>query len=258
MCVSACLVALAVGCGGAPFTMVDPTSTGDGAESLPSGYDAGRLADQLAVPDTGADHAASWGADAAPDGGSDATDPPIDGGGAVDAPVADPVDARADAPGVDAMDAGDAPVSVDAAAESGADCVNDLSDVGAGDFHIDFDVLATAVESDGPLVEQRATCGQYDTHWLVAIASGHLVVQTYDGNAGATLESVGAVNDAAPHRVVAARVAGTLSISIDGQIDTSEPNAVFAPGALPLMQVGRSACASAYSGQVTSACVTRP
>jgi predicted RNA binding protein YcfA (HicA-like mRNA interferase family) len=235
----------------AAVAVVASVVAGCGAPFVNAAEDAGGAEAQVAALDSGAT-----------DSGATALDrrtsvPPEvgpDGQGAADADAGQAREAAVTRPDAGGADAGDAGAPVDSGSTQ---CADDLSHVGAGDFRVTFDVLATSVESDGPLVEQRATCGQYDPHWLVAIAAGHVVAQTYDGSAGATLQSVGTVNDGARHRVAVARVAGTLSIAVDGVVDTSEPNAVFAPGALPAMQVGRSACASPYSGQVTNACAVR-
>ena len=193
-------------------------------------------------------------------GGSDGTSSGSSSGSSSDGGDAGSTPGEAGVPPdaqVDAANIADAqPAAADAPTDSGS-CGDDLSSINNGNFHISFDLVATSTQGDGPLVEQRATCGQYDPHWLVAIASGHLVTQTYDGSAGATLQSVATVNDGGRHHVVVAHVAGTMSVSIDGVLDNSIPNWTFYPGTLALLQVGRSACASPYSGQVTNACVTR-
>jgi len=203
--------------------------------------------------------------DAGPSGTDSAPNPERDAGqGPESAPVGEDahglgeraVEAAAvdrDGGAADGM-AGDAPVE---AGDAPSNCVNDLSDVGAGDFHIEFDVVGGA--SGGPLVEQRASCGQYNVEWIVAeTASGNINTWFYDGSTGFGLQSVGTVDDGAKHHVVVARVTLLFSITIDGQLDTSIANAVWAPPTLPLLQVGRSACTTPFTGQITGACVTRP
>jgi|HubBroStandDraft_2_1064218.scaffolds.fasta_scaffold88129_3 hypothetical protein len=242
---AAAVLLLVAACGGnyftsAPASVVDP-SAGDSGEDAALDQDAGQPTGDGPVA---VDHDAGPWLEEAGTNNSDAVTREAG------SPDAQP-DVMADDAAVSIPDAQSDVVDAQVA------CVDDLSDIGASDFHVAFDLLATSTETDGPLVEQRATCGQYDAHWLVAEAAGHLVAQTYDGSAGATIQSVATVDDGVLHRVVVARVSGALSISIDGAIDTSEPNAVFAPGSLPAMQVGRSACAPQFSGQVSSVCVER-
>ena len=220
-----------MGCGGSAFSTIEAPP--------PYGDDGGVEAASADPPDSGSgllDHRTAY-PEASQDGGADSDAARLPDGGVGE------FDALVDAP------------SVDAPTDASDSCANDLSNV-RGDFHIDFDVLGTA--GGGPLIEQRSDCNQYSVHWLVAeTASANLITQFYDGSGGPQLQSVATINDGAWHHVVVARVAGTLSITIDGHLDSSSPNAVWSPPALPLLQVGRSACATTFAGQVKNACVAR-
>jgi hypothetical protein len=200
-------------------------------------------------------------------------------GGAAEAASADPLDSglgaldqRTDSPeaGRDAdedrdMVAADAGAHyddvqvADASAESGDaanGCADDLSDVRGGDFHVDFDVLSTA--GAGPLLEQRAVCNPYYVHWVVAEqANDTLIVEVGDGTNYTDLQSITTINDGVWHHVVVARLSGTLSITIDGTLDNSIANAGWSLATLPVLQIGRSACSSPFTGQIRNVCVSR-
>jgi Concanavalin A-like lectin/glucanases superfamily len=155
-------------------------------------------------------------------------------------------DAQAvDAPG-DTVEVSDAPI----------DCANDLSDIRGSDFHVDFDMLAMA--GDGfPLVEQMAVCSS--NYWVIHHQSAsNISVELNDGTNTAALMSVGTVDDGAWHHVAVSRVTGTLSITLDGRLDNSVPNAgIVSFGPLALLQVGRSVCNTPFTGQIKNVCVTR-
>ena len=225
------VVGMVLGCGGNAFT--------DAANPI-DGDDAGRA---MAAAD---DAPGSVPVEAASSGSS--------GGSSVEAATSSGSSSGSSSDG----GSGDAGAG-DASADSGT-CITDLSNV-VGDFHIGFDVLATgsdaATVTDGPLLEQRSTCDQYSPHWLVAEQAAHIIVQFYDGSGGATLQSVATVADGVWHHVGVAQVSGTLSISIDAQLDNSTPM-TWSPGTLSLLQVGRSVCAAPYAGQVSGVCLTRP
>lgn len=246
--------ALLVGACSAPFTTTDSAADDGGTDAHIVATDAGSDPETSSAIEAGAMPESATVLPDAGDGGVQVMgdDAHTDASSEPEAGLDASPDARDAAP--DVVDAGS---HLDAAPDVAPSCADDLSNIAASNFHIAFDLLATGVQSDGPLVEQRATCGQYDVHWLIAAASGHIVIQFYDGAAGITLQSIATINDGVLHHVVVARVSGTISISIDGAVDNSSPNLVFAPGTLPLMQVGRSACTTAYPGQVTNACITR-
>jgi hypothetical protein len=137
-------------------------------------------------------------------------------------------------------------------------CANDLSNIQTGDFHISFDVLAATTVTDGPLLEQRGSCDQYTNHVVIAEQSTRIIAEIGYGVGSVNVQSIDTVNDGIWHHVVVARVSGTLSITIDGQLDNSIPNAGSVPlGPLALLQVGRSACTTSFAGQIKSVCVER-
>lgn len=177
------------------------------------------------------------------EGGSSAADAP-----AVESSEAVDRDAQFVDAGLNAVDAADA---ADAAV-----CLQDLSGVGQADFSVSFVVEGAA--GGGPLLEQRATCGQYDPQWYAfELPTGHLATYFYDGAGGFQLQSVSVLSDGAPHRVTLARSSLVFSISVDGQLDTSVPRAGWAPAALPLLEVGRSPCTPAFAGTISAACVSK-
>ncbi len=137
-------------------------------------------------------------------------------------------------------------------------CANDLSNIQTGDFHISFDVLAAATVTDGPLVEQQESCDPYSYHVSVIEETAHIFTEIGDGTGWVNVQGVTAINDGLLHHVVVARVAGTLSISVDGQLDNSIPNGGDVPlGPLGLLQVGRSPCNPPFAGQIKNVCVER-
>ncbi len=137
-------------------------------------------------------------------------------------------------------------------------CVTDLSGIGTADFHISFDVLATTAVTDGPLLEQRGACDPYSEHMVIAEQATRIITEIGDGAGWVNVHSIDAINDGIWHHVVVARVAGTLSITIDGQLDNSVPNGGTVDlGPLALLQVGRSARTTPFGGQIKNVCVTR-
>ena len=211
--------AVLFGCSGAPFTAADLLATTDAGATA----DVGTTLAADTNPAPGKD-GSSGGSSSSSSGGSSSSS----GGeaGSVHEEGGVMLDARAGA-----SNAADAQGEAGDAASS---CADDLSHVGAGDFHIEFDVVGIA--GGGPLVEQRSTCGQYDVHWLIAeTASANIITQFYDGSTGPQLQSVATLSDGVRHHVAVARVALLFSITIDGQLDSSVASAVWAPPTLPLL-----------------------
>lgn len=198
---------------------------------------------------------------AAPEAGQDASDP-VEG--------SMPVDAAADAreAGVDAgpgRDAGPEAGPLDSGApeaEAGRTCVTDLSGVGAGDFSIAFDIRTTATAASSVL-SQRSVCGT-STFWDVQTSTaGGISVETDDGTTAgdALLYSLASVNDGAAHHVDVARLAGVLSITIDGSASgaTADTGSL---GPMAPLRVGTSACDGVAGivplvGSVSGVCITR-
>ena len=82
--------------------------------------------------------------------------------------------------GIPTIDSGN-PV-VDASPEAGPSCVATLSNVGAGDFHVAFDVVTTGATSQA-LVNQRSSCAPY-AGWSVDMSPTGAI----GGNDGASGE----------------------------------------------------------------------
>ena len=189
------------------------------------------------------------------------------GRGIVDARDASAPDAPDRPSPRDAGDAGDAADAVDAPDDALA-CpggTQDLSNVATGDFRISFRVVTTQTGWVA-LINQRSDCS-YATFWDIRLqAAGRVRVELDDNTTGGYegLESTQAVNDGRPHAVVVARVAGRLSIQIDGAA-ASEGGSPLSLGTLPPLQVGNDICVTAvkspatamFSGTLTDICITR-
>lgn len=236
-----------VACGGAPFTVGDVKAESDaGHESASSsGGETGTMDSGAMDPDTGdeGDHRDASDASDAADSGADSI--------ATDSGTPDS-DAGTDAPD-DAADS--------MAAETGPTCVTDLSNIGAGDFRIDLDVVTTGATSQA-LASQRASCAPYAGWALYTSPTGAVELETDDGQGADRVFTVGGtgVNDGSKHHVAAWRQAGTIYVRVD-----ATPASVPAPdtnvlGTLPALTVGADACSIAdgpLAGTITNLCITR-
>jgi hypothetical protein len=126
-----------------------------------------------------------------------------------------------------ATDSTQAAASACAMPGDGSACVDTLSNIGAGDFHIRFMVTATQTGLTA-LVNQRASCG-YGMFWDLRL-NDHVAFETDDGvptMAGhyTRFDSTNShVNDGQPHCIVAQRVAGTAAIFVDDAPSGSAPS----------------------------------
>jgi hypothetical protein len=158
-----------------------------------------------------------------------------------------------------------ADAALEAEAEAGLVCITDLSNVGAGDFHITFDVSTTSTATSTALVNQRTTPCSYSTYWDIRSASdGQIFVELDDGTvagySGYVVAGGPAVNDGQTHGVAVSRVSGTLSVAVDGATPATQA-ATQVLGALPPLEILKDdACGNAADGAatITNLCITRP
>lgn len=178
-------------------------------------------------------------------------------------------DARAEAAeDAPSAEAGPGEASPDAAPDVGLDaqaCLTDLSNVGAGDFHVRFRMATTAMEYMA-LLNQRGSC-DVGVFWEVQTIQGYVIVEVDDGTSDVPLDGrlfahVHSVADGLPHDVVVARVGGLLSLAVDGQIagSVADPGVL---GTMPPLKLGTSPCVglnglTVFVGQLTNVCLTNP
>jgi hypothetical protein len=156
----------------------------------------------------------------------------------------------------------DAGVSDRDGAVDGASCVGDLSDVGTGDFHISCTIQTTQTLLVA-LVNQRDFCDFAD-FWDLRMEAGVPIMEVDDGlGTYRELWSTGsAIDDGKPHALLVQRVAGTLSIRIDG-VTTASTAAPVSLGHLPPVLVGRDICMGvdgtvALASTLANLCITSP
>lgn len=143
-----------------------------------------------------------------------------------------------------------------------SDCTGDLSNVGAGDFHVTFDVATTQQDGQVAIANQRAACAE-GTFWDAHLASGAIEVETDDdGGAYTALVGTRVIDDGASHHVEIARVAGSLTLTIDGVLDGTALSAASLPALAPLA-ARTDVCEGANGsvsliGALTNLCVTSP
>ena len=157
--------------------------------------------------------------------------------------------------------------AVDALPDANA-CVGgtrDLSNVGTGDFRISFHIETTETGWVA-LLNQRPTC-YIDVFWDIRqTASGTILAET-DNKTNAsyqTVQSTLRINDGKPHDVAVTRIAGTMSIHIDGVLSGQGPSSASL-GPLPALRVGTDVCGAAsnpptapFAGTTLSeVCLTR-
>jgi hypothetical protein len=148
--------------------------------------------------------------------------------------------------------------------EAAQACVTDLSNIGAGDFHIAFTLTTSETGKQLALVSQRAGCDETSAYWSVTLSQGGgIVAVTSDGTPTGRffVEAGNSVNDGIPHRVLVSRVNGQLSLSRDGIIDsmlTADPTAF---DTLPALAVGTDTCSTDTAlegnGSITDLCITQ-
>jgi hypothetical protein len=159
----------------------------------------------------------------------------------------------------------DAPA--DTGSEAGPVCVTDLSNVGAGDFHVAFTLTTTAGSIDMALLNQRTGCDESSTWWDVSYipstsTTGAIEVATDDGTHYVVVEQAAGAppDDGAPHRIVVARSGGQLGFTIDGATAGGPLADPYAFGAMPALKIGMDACPGfgPTVGMITNVCIATP
>ena len=235
---------------------------GDGA-ALDAPIDGASRSAEAAPGAGDGDGAAPDASDPSDVGSADASDePPADDGGPSPDGESREAGAQADGGGdAEARDAGTADAQTpDASAPDAAACTGDLSGIGTGDFHVDvtFKTTATAAEA---LLNQRAACG-HGNFWDVRLEAGGLLrVETDDGTNYLLLMGTRALNDGTSHAVSVRRVAGVITVAVDG---TSDASAISksAFGTLAALRTKSDACdgtsLAVFAGRWRNVCVTSP
>jgi hypothetical protein len=130
-----------------------------------------------------------------------------------------------------------------------ADCPDDLSTVGTGDFEIAFE-LTTSATALSAVLSQRSIC----THayfWDIRLAAGHLDVELDDENQHYTVcNGVHALNDGMPHWIDIKRQSGTLTLEVDCAVDTTCAAPTDIAISLPGLQTGLDPCVGGGDGTV--------
>ena len=149
--------------------------------------------------------------------------------------------------------------------EAGRPCVTTLSGVGGGDFRVSFTIETTASGGTYALVNQRSGCDMASAWWDVTLTTtGGIELATDDGSGASYVfvQSGAAVNDGAPHTVVAARTNGSIWLSKDGVVDSVATPDSYSFGPLPPLTLGSSACSAesplSSRGTITNLCLTTP
>jgi hypothetical protein len=164
----------------------------------------------------------------------------------------------------------------DAAAEAATDaatpvCLSTLDGIGTRDFRISFTMTSTSAQTLVPLVNQRAGCNQTSVMWQ-ALVDGYLggkalfnmCALTGPGTCSTTGPSVSTsnpVDDGQPHRIVIRQISGVVSISSDGVIGMTSPNAYSYETFGAPLTIGTDDCGDpplAGYGTLTDLCITSP
>jgi hypothetical protein len=151
--------------------------------------------------------------------------------------------------------------------EASLPCVTDLSNVGTGDFHIVFDVVTTATmtstSTTTAFVNQRAgVCADTTMYWSVRMANGtgQAFAEVSDGTSAGYTGLVTAnpvINDGSTHTVRVSRVAGVLSIAVDGTTPTTHA-CTDSLGTLPALEIAHDVCPNeSTAATITNLCITR-
>jgi Concanavalin A-like lectin/glucanases superfamily len=211
------------------------------------------------------DAAPADGADAVSDGsafeGSLDTGSARNDGGAADASDANAIDSAAR----------DAPAGDSAASDSGGNsdggrigpCMNDLSNILAGDFTVAVQMNTT---QSGPVavLNQRSVCNS-SVFWDLQLQVGGAIqietdaIANYDRIRGSIV-----VADGKTHDIVVKRVSEQVTIYVDGKPDPSGQGASLSSfQALAAIAVGTDVCDSptglqAFKGTLTDVCVSSP
>lgn len=112
------------------------------------------------------------------------------------------------------------------------------------------------------MVNQRTAC-MHGMFWDVRLDDGPLAIESDDGTNYATFASTVSVNDGNTHNVVFTRIAGTLTVNVDGTPSGSVTSLSSFASLAPLA-VGTDTCIAfgdgtvAFSGTLGNVCVTSP
>jgi len=124
-------------------------------------------------------------------------------------------------------------------------CSGTLSNVGTGDFEIDF-LLTTTQSEQASVLDQRPGCGAGASMWSVRMSDGKLYFESDDDDAAedhyAICWSETAVNDGSSHWISYRRVGQELRMYIDCQLETTCPTPASLGGSLPTVNVGHGVC----------------
>ncbi len=148
----------------------------------------------------------------------------------------------------------------DASGDAGVvHCTGDLSGVGAGDFQVS---LSITTQQPGlvALVNQREQCAP-SVFWDIRMEDGLLFVVVDDVAHYTAIHTTGAaINDGRAHAVAVRRIAGVLTVSVDG-VDASPQASLASLGALAPLAIGTDPCVqstdgtAAFSGPIAAVCV---
>jgi hypothetical protein len=213
-----------------------------------------------------------------PDAGSaDGVDAASDDG-ALDEESLDTSSARNDGGAADVSDsnaidsaARDAPAGDSAASDSSRNgdggrigpCMNDLSNIGAGDFTVALQ-MSTTQTGTVAVLNQRSVCNTSIFWDLQLQAGGAIQIETdavanYDRIRGSVV-----VADGKTHDIVVKRVSEQITIYVDGKVDPSGQGAsLSAFQTLAAIAVGTDVCDSptglqAFKGTLSDVCVSFP
>jgi hypothetical protein len=144
-------------------------------------------------------------------------------------------------------------------------CTGDLSSTGGGDFHVSLTLQTTQTSSQFAVVNQRAACNA-GNFWSLRVENNVVVFETDAIVGGNPVDSIvngcTHVNDGKVHHVLVQRVAGTMSIYVDGALDASGASTSPLSG-LPAFESGNDPCVGVdgtvafdtTKGSITAACV---
>ena len=143
-------------------------------------------------------------------------------------------------------------------------CVDDLSNVGLGDFYIAF-TITLSVTTPVAIASQRSSCQTTLPYWSVHTGSGNGLVYMEVGAGNNVYEeptNTQSIADGQPHRIVIARTKGgtTFMFTVDGTLEnTVSASAEALGGTLPGLAIGvDNACTGngSVAGQPTNVCLS--
>ena len=140
-------------------------------------------------------------------------------------------------------------------------CLSSLEGIGLADFTIAFSIQ-TAANATSTVIGQRGLCA-HDKMWDVRIIGGPLQMEFDDLVNYTEVVTKARVNDNNVHAVVVKRVAGTLTVTIDGVLDSTAPAAESFAALTPLFVAAGDPCEKKDGtlplvGAVTDVCLGSP